>query len=244
MHKDEFSDSCDNDNTSNRTDNHDNTSNNTDIQYTELGLATTKHEYIAEKQLDLTIQRTIQSNSQDMKTVKLERKKQLRHHAVAGIEKQAEKVNRGRLLSLEALSVGQIITVQVNCAAKHSQIYIMGEIINIQHRKIRGTDDETARYFIRTKYGKITKPLDRERLNLTSYTREILLTDDWPVKEITMEEAAKAAGPVQCRCSKNCATNSKCSCRLAGVLCTTRCHKGNGYNTYCQMINAEEFIVE
>ena len=192
LHKDEFSDSCDNDNTSNRTDNHDNTSNNTDIQYTELGLATTKDKYIAEKQLDLT-KRTIQSNSQDMKTVKLERKKELRRHAVAGIEKQAEKVNRGRLLSLEALSVGQIITVQVNCAAKHSQIYIMGEIINIQHRKKRGTYDETTRYFIKTKYGKITKPLDRERLNLTSYTREILLTDDWPDKEMRPDQYSVVA---------------------------------------------------
>ncbi len=38
-----------------------------------------------------------------------------------------------------------------------------------------------------------------------------------------------------CKCKTNCATASRCSCRAAGLYCTTKCHGGRGSNKKCQL---------
>ena len=62
-------------------------------------------------------------------------------------------------------------------------------------------------------------------------------------KPISIQQACTTfGGHASCTCKGDCSKSSRCSCKAAGVFCTTLCHKGRGANQKCTLFS--EFCEE
>jgi hypothetical protein len=73
-----------------------------------------------------------------------------------------------------------------------------------------------------------------ELMHCKKYTSKILqIHPNTPnfKNDLTIQDACKSfLNLASCNCKGDCSNTSQCSCKLAGVFCTSLCHKGRGGN--------------
>jgi len=97
-----------------------------------------------------------------------------------------------------------------------------------------------VRYKVCSKHGHLTGTYSRlEVAYRKNYTKEIVKIDpsmeDFKNK-LSLQQACHEFGNVTgCNCVTDCSMASRCSCKVAGIPCTTLCHKGRGKNKLCTL---------
>jgi hypothetical protein len=154
--------------------------------------------------------------------------------------KQAGQVNLGRAkLSKDRkdpLEVGDICTVSTTYVKKAPIKYLPVMVTSISER------NKTIKYCVACKEGHLQGNYGRnELMHRRKYTSEILRIDpNTPnfKKNLTIQDACKSFFNVtSCNCKGDCSNTSRCSCKLAGVFCTSLCHKGRGGNNKCTLFH-------
>ncbi len=57
-------------------------------------------------------------------------------------------------------------------------------------------------------------------------------------KPISIQQACTAfGGQASCTCKGDCSKISRCSCKAAGIFCTTLCLRGSGVNKICTLFS-------
>jgi hypothetical protein len=79
----------------------------------------------------------------------------------------------------------------------------------------------------------------QKQLTGKKYTKEILRID--PTIEdfqtgLSLQQACREFNNLTgCNCVTDCSLAARCPCKVAGVYCTTLCHKGRGKNKFCSL---------
>jgi hypothetical protein len=80
-----------------------------------------------------------------------------------------------------------------------------------------------------------------ELMHCKKYTSKILqIHPNTPnfKNDLTIQDACKSfLNLASCNCKGDCSNTSQCSCKLAGVFCTSLCHKGRGGNNKCTLFH-------
>jgi len=96
------------------------------------------------------------------------------------------------------------------------------------------------RYKVCSKHGHLTGTFSRSEVAYRkNYSKEILKIDpsieDFKSK-LSLQQACQEFGNLTgCNCVTDCSVAARCSCKVAGIYCTTLCHKGRGKNKCCTL---------
>jgi hypothetical protein len=175
----------------------------------------------------------------DGKTCKGIRKNELTAQAMAGQRKQAEKANKDRQENLNDLPVDTVVYIEEN--SKQGVCKVYGIVIELKERKSRGKNDVTKLYYIQTSHGVIKEPFQRERLYPVGahVTKSIIGAETWTTEKISLNDTfmREKGRDMFCRCNaSDCSTSKKCTCKVNGWVCTSKCHGGNGKNSKCCLL--------
>ena len=97
-----------------------------------------------------------------------------------------------------------------------------------------------VRYKVCSRHGHLAGTFSRSEVaHRKNYTKDILKIDssveDFK-KKLTLQQACQEFSNITgCNCVTDCSTASRCSCKVAGLACTTLCHKGRGKNKFCTL---------
>ena len=164
-------------------------------------------------------------------------KDSLTQTAIIVQKKQAAKVNKNRT-STSSISIGTVVFVDnKGVSGKNHRIY--GIVVDVITRKGRGMNTDTVRYKLKTRHGVIKELFGPERTFLAAgITLGILKATDWDDKLISLKTCIdlELGRTITCQCKGDCSKVSKCRCKIAGLVCTTKCHGGNGKNSRCQRL--------
>jgi hypothetical protein len=102
------------------------------------------------------------------------------------------------------------------------------------------TSGNSVRYNIYTSDGHLRGTFNRNQLNHRPTYNAQILSIDTSVENfkinITVQEACNHDGnEVSCGCKEDCSTSSRCFCKAAKVICTTKRHGGRGKNNYTEI---------
>jgi hypothetical protein len=102
--------------------------------------------------------------------------------------------------------------------------------------------NEKMAYSLACKEGHLEDNYARNDLmHRKKYTSKILLINtDTPnfKNNITVQEACKSfLNVTSCNCEGDCSNTNRSSSKLAGIFCTSLCHKGRGGNSKCTLFH-------
>ncbi len=92
---------------------------------------------------------------------------------------------------------------------------------------------EGVRYKVCSKHGHITGTFSRfkvaYRRNYNKDITKIDLSSEGFKEKLSLQQACQEFSNITgCNCVTDCSLASRCSCKVAGIPCTTICHKGRG----------------
>ena len=151
------------------------------------------------------------------------RAKRIREEARLGIEKQASRMVERSKRKLKPLSPGDNVAIPTSTfdRSKLDSPNVIGVILEA---------DEDG-YVVGTKSGRIRGKMARSHIESINFFG--LKDHQVPDKELSLREIVRAQsvcggqGFKRCQCKTNCKT-SRCSCRKAGLHCTSACHNHIG----------------
>ena len=99
---------------------------------------------------------------------------------------------------------------------------------------------DVIRYKVCSKHGHLTGTFSRSEVAYRkNYSKEILKIDSSMQEfksKLSLQQACQEFSNVTgCNCVTDCSLASRCSCKVAGLACTTLCHKGRGKNKFCTL---------
>jgi hypothetical protein len=181
-------------------------------------------------------------------------RKNIRQEIYDAKVKQADKVNsaiRKKLdgIKKDPLEVNDICTLllppYIKSVTRHVPVMVT-EVVTLKGNK--------QKHKLCMKDGHIQGTYSREQLyHRASFSADLLEinTDAEGFKvNLKLQDVAREFNNfIGCECKTNCATATRCSCRSAGLYCTTKCHGGRASNKkcmlttpdspYCAEVNAE-----
>jgi len=153
--------------------------------------------------------------------------------------KQANRVNdlrarKGQGKVKSPLESEDICTISIPKTIKSTVRNLPVLVTDVVHKR------EGIRYKVCSRHGNLTGTFSRSELAYRkNYTKEILQIDssvEEIKKKLTLQQACLEFNNISgCNCVTDCATASRCSCKVAGLACTTLCHKGRGKNKLCTL---------
>jgi hypothetical protein len=97
-----------------------------------------------------------------------------------------------------------------------------------------------VRYKVCSKHGHLTGTFSRfEVAYRRKYNKDIVKIDpssEGFKEKLSLQQACQEFSNITgCNCVTDCSLASRCSCKVAGIPCTTLCHKGRGKNKLCTL---------
>jgi hypothetical protein len=132
------------------------------------------------------------------------------------------------------LDLGDIGTINIPKTIKSSVKNLPVMVTEQVHKR------DGVRYNVCTKHGHVTGTFSRSEIAYRKHYNKDIVKIDPTVKsfknKLTLQQAChEFSNVIGCNCVTDCASAPRCSCRLAGVPCTTLCHKGRGKNKLCTL---------
>jgi hypothetical protein len=153
--------------------------------------------------------------------------------------KQANRVNdlragKGQRKVKSPLESEDICTISIPKTIKSTVRNLPVLVTDVVHKR------EGICYKVCNRHGNLTGTFSRSELAYRKkYTKEILQIDSSVEefkKKLTLQQACLEFNNISgCNCVTDCAMASRCSCKVAGLACTTLCHKGRGKNKLCTL---------
>jgi hypothetical protein len=153
--------------------------------------------------------------------------------------KQANRVNAWRARKANGtikspLELGDICTINVPRTIKSSVKNLPVMVTELVHKR------DGVRYKVCTKHGHVAGTFSRSEVAYRRHYNKDIVKIDPTIenfkKKLTLQQACQEFSNITgCNCITDCALAPRCSCRLAGVPCTTLCHKGRGKNKLCTL---------
>ncbi len=146
--------------------------------------------------------------------------------------KQANRVidlhaRKGKGKEKTTLESEDICTISIPKTIKSAVKNLPVMVTDVVHKR------ESVRYKVCSRHGHLAGTFSRSELaNRKKYTKDILKIDSSMEefnKKLTLQQASQEFSNItRCNCVTDCSIASRCSCKVAGLACTTLCHKGRG----------------
>jgi hypothetical protein len=153
--------------------------------------------------------------------------------------KQANRVNAWRARKANGmikspLDLGDICTINIPKTIKSAIKNLPVMVTELVYKR------DGVRYKVCTKHGHVTGTFSRSEIAYRKHYNKDNVKIDPTVEsfknKLSLQQAChKFSNVIGCNCVTDCALAPQCSCILAGVPCTTLCHKGRGKNKLCTL---------
>ena len=178
-------------------------------------------------------------------------RRSLRQRAAAAQQRQAEAVNKlmGTQSKKKILDVGDIglIKVEGNVKAATDFPWLPVAVVKVHPGK---GELVPTRYSVCSRDGYLKGTFGRNEIQYqelqTKKTMGINPKQATFKKNLTVAKASSLynvhGGSYSCQCKGACTVESRCTCRMNNVFCTSKCHRGRGGNNLCRNFCVHEDI--
>jgi hypothetical protein len=153
--------------------------------------------------------------------------------------KQANRVNdlharKGSGMIKSPLKKDDICTISISTTIKSAVKNLPVMITDLVYKR------DGVCYKMSSKHGHLTGTFSRSEVAYRkNYSKEIIKNDpsseDFKNKLSLQQACQEFSNVTGCNCVTDCSMASRCSCKVAGIPCTTLCHKGRGKNKLCTL---------